>query len=524
MDHDETTVADSEPIVLIAEQHAVETREEETVRHGDDDTREAPAEPSDAPRASAAVPVDLYPESQPREAATQPQGRSQRAGSRTGGTGHTKPTSPQPPLSTPPQQPVTTRSTADAPKETTALVPRSTPPVTPPHKSTTPPLLVHDYSMCDTSALQEETIARKGDHIVDTLGKVFLWVSIPIAAVCCIIAIVLYSLKDIEAVTVSHSIAGLCAFTSLVLTAIQVFMHLSVYTNPTQQRYIIRIILMCPIYAIDSFVGLVAFRYATVVNLVRDSYESYVIYTFFNLLMSYLGGEEKVVEAWSKTMPEMEHLPPMCCLPHVKLNQKTLTIWKICLLQYMIINPLLTLIAIPLYFTGYYEDGKLAPNSVYAWMAAIEFLSVTFAFTSLVYFFFGSKHLLMEHNPLPKFGAIKTVVFLSFWQTVLLAALNHFKVIPHSDTWTADEVSTGMGNFCLCVEMFLITIAHRWIFTDEPYHPLSGRSKLTWFAVRHAFAVTDVITDTHSVVQLMTPLNRKGGNSRYEDETMTPTV
>jgi hypothetical protein len=42
MDHDETTVADSEPIVLIAEQHAVETREEETVRHGDDDTREAP--------------------------------------------------------------------------------------------------------------------------------------------------------------------------------------------------------------------------------------------------------------------------------------------------------------------------------------------------------------------------------------------------------------------------------------------------------------------------------------------------
>jgi hypothetical protein len=51
------------------------------------------------------------------------------------------------------------------------------------------------------------------------------------------------------------------------------------------------------------------------VNLVRDSYESYVIYTFFNLLMSYLGGEEKVVEAWGKTMPEMEHLPPMCCLP-----------------------------------------------------------------------------------------------------------------------------------------------------------------------------------------------------------------
>jgi hypothetical protein len=344
-------------------------------------------------------------------------------------------------------------------------------------------------------------------HIVDKLGHLFLYISIPVSVICCIIAAVLYAMHDVEAVTVSHSIAGLCAFTSFVLTAIQVFMHLSVYTNPTQQRYIVRIILMCPIYAIDSWIGLVAYRYATIVNLVRDSYESYVIYTFFRLLMDYLGGEDATIAAWERTKPDMEHLPPFCCLPHVKLNRRTLNIWKVCLLQYMIVNPLLTLIALPLYFTDNYHDGVFAPDSAYAWFAGIRFISVTFAFTSLVYFFFGSKHLLMSIDPLPKFAAIKTVVFLSFWQTVILAGLNHFGIIPHSRNWTAEEVSTGLGNFVLCIEMYLITIAHRWIFSDKPYHPATGRSRLTWFAVKHAFAVNDVLEDTSQAVALVTPLS-----------------
>uniref|UniRef100_A0A7S1LPG2 Uncharacterized protein n=1 Tax=Neobodo designis TaxID=312471 RepID=A0A7S1LPG2_NEODS len=361
----------------------------------------------------------------------------------------------------------------------------------------------------------------KHAQLVDKLGHVFLYVSIPISVIAGGLAIGLYTTHEVEAVTVSHTIAGMCAFTSLVLTSIQIFMHLSVYTSPSQQRYIIRIILMCPIYAIDSFVGLMAYRYATVVNLIRDSYESYVIYMFFRLLMDYLGGEEATLKAWAETKPDMPHLFPLCCLPHVKLNRQTLNIWKFCLLQYMIINPIVTLVSIPLIFTDRYDEGDLNPGSAYAWFTALEFVSVTFAFTSLVYFFFASKHLLMDHNPLPKFAAIKTVVFLSFWQTVLLAGLNHFKVIPHSKNWTSSQVATGLGNFILCVEMYLITIAHRWIFTDKPYHPESGRSFLTWAAVKHAFAVTDVITDTTQTAQLLaSPLT--GGSASREgnfDET-----
>ena len=224
----------------------------------------------------------------------------------------------------------------------------------------------------------------------------------------------------------------------------------------------------------------------------------------------------EVEESDAETKPDMPHLFPLCCLPHVKLNRSTLNIWKFCLLQYMIVNPLVTLVSLPLIFTDRYDEGDLNPGSAYAWFSAVEFISVTFAFTSLVYFFFASKHLLMPHNPLPKFAAIKTVVFLSFWQTVMLAGLNHFGVIPHSKNWTSSQVATGLGNFVLCVEMYLITIAHRWIFTDEPYHPETGRSFLSWWAIKHAFAVVDVISETTQTAQMLaSPLS--GGSRSGED-------
>jgi hypothetical protein len=272
---------------------------------------------------------------------------------------------------------------------------------------------------------------------------------------------------------------------------------------------------MVPIYAIDSVVALVAYEYGSIMALVRDTYEAYVIYQFYYLLMDYLGGEENVVLLWKEQNrggengePCMNHLFPMnLCLNPLPLTHSTLMKWKICLVQYMVINPFLTLLAIPLYFTGYYSEGVMVATNAYLWFSAIRFVSVSFAFTSLVYFFFATKDFLEPHKPIAKFAAIKAVVFVLFWQSVLLAGLNHFGVIPSTKLWTADEVSTGLQNFVVCIEMYVACLAHRWIFTDAPYLTSAGRFGLQRWAVMHMLSVSDVIENTQDAISKLSPKN-----------------
>lgn len=345
------------------------------------------------------------------------------------------------------------------------------------------------------------------DASIDKSHKVFLYVSIPMTVIAGVLALAMYLSHNVQAVIASHSVAGFCAACATILTVFLIYCHLSTYTSPLQQRYICRILLMVPIYAIDSFVALMAYRYGNILALIRDTYEAYVIYQFYHLLMEYLGGEDQLLAMWANqhkgSEPEMEHLFPMnFCLKPLKLNRQTLRIWLFCLVQYMILNPLLTVITLPLYFAGCYHEGAFVPHDSYPYLAGVRFWSVTFAFTSLVYFFFATKQFLENHQPMPKFAAIKTVVFLSFWQSVLLAGLNHFGIIPHSDLWTSDEVATGLQNFIVCVEMYLVALAHRFIFSDDAYVPPTGRQPLQQWVVLHVLSISDVIDNTADILGL----------------------
>lgn len=390
------------------------------------------------------------------------------------------------------------------------------------------PLLQHQNTVIVEYDASEDVTAGGAyagkQHVVDRTHRLFLVVSIPMTIIVFILALSLYLSDNVAATHASHAVAGFCALCATVLTAFLIYCHLSAYTNPQQQRYICRILLMVPIYAIDSFIALMEYEYGNVVALVRDTYEAYVIYQFYYLLMDYLNGEDNVVSMWQQHQqtpePVMEHLFPLslCCKPIV-LSHRTLSIWKTCLVQYMVLNPLLTMITLPLFFADVYHDGAFEIGDAYPYFAAIRFWSVTFAFTSLVYFFFATKDFMPQHNPMPKFAAIKIVVFLSFWQSILLAGLNHFHVIPHTDLWTSDEVATGLQNFIVCVEMYLVALAHRWVFSDEPYIPASGRWGLRKWAVLHVLSISDVIDATTDVIRNVSPL---GASSPKLHEPPTP--
>ena len=63
-----------------------------------------------------------------------------------------------------------------------------------------------------------------------------------------------------------------------------------------------------------------------------------------------------------------------------------------------------------------YHDGDFRLDGGYLYITLIYNISISLALYGLVLFYFGTKHLLKQYDPLLKFFTIKSVIFLTFWQ------------------------------------------------------------------------------------------------------------
>jgi hypothetical protein len=92
--------------------------------------------------------------------------------------------------------------------------------------------------------------------------------------------------------------AGVCAWAAILITCHQIYQYLRYYTNPAEQRWIVRILFIVPVYSFESWISLLFFEhnaYYVYFNAVRDCYEAFVIYNFLSLCYEYLGGEGTIM-------------------------------------------------------------------------------------------------------------------------------------------------------------------------------------------------------------------------------------
>ena len=316
------------------------------------------------------------------------------------------------------------------------------------------------------------------------------------------------------------------------LTLFQIIGHLTTYRLPDQQRYIIRIMLMVPIYAVDSILGIVEHEHAAGIALVRDTYEAYVLYNFFQLLMSFVGGDQGIVDLWNKfngpraTMP---HMAPFSWIwGPFRLNKSTVTLWRWLLVQYMVFSPLCTLIIFVGKRDGLYEPESWSFSDLHLYLTIAQNVSVTMAFTALFYFYLASKKLIpmKPHHPTGKFIAVKLVVFLSFWQGIVVGLLGSHGVFPTGIrrflfTWHPRKQSVGateeaIENLLTVAEMFITAVLHHFVFSHHEYTTKAivakTKAKLSIEdvdkkvdvpekmnpirAFLHAFSVGDVLAET----------------------------
>ncbi|CUG93704.1 solute transporter, putative [Bodo saltans] len=303
-----------------------------------------------------------------------------------------------------------------------------------------------------------------------------------------------------------------------VMTIIQIVSHLLSYTNPTRQRYIIRILLMVPIYAVDSFWSYLSFRDATW----SRSHETPTMRTCCttSTRCSWISWEVRMAVSKRgsplppRTLAIFPHSFPMNhVLSPMILSRNLLWWWKMLLVQYMVLSPLVTVLSFVTGLQGVFDENSYALDNAHVYLMVTKTVSVTLAFTALFYLYLSTKKIIHDFHPTGKFISIKFVIFFSFWQYLVITTAHSYGLLPSSWlhrmlAWshgasTVEDQEIALCNILLCFEMFVTAAMHHEVFSVKATILQKSIQKSVPFgaAIRHAFGVGDIVVATRTTAQ-----------------------
>lgn len=138
-------------------------------------------------------------------------------------------------------------------------------------------------------------------------------------------------------------------------------------------------------------------------------------------------------------------------------------------LQYCVVRPTTTLIAMLLDLAGVYHESELSLHYGYVYILFIMNVSIGYAFIVLASFYTAMKYKLKPYEPVGKFLCIKFVIFFAFWQSVVITGFVKIGWITGMGAYSAREVATGAQDFLICIEMFIAAVAFTYTFSYIPF-------------------------------------------------------
>ncbi|KAK1427173.1 hypothetical protein QVD17_15856 [Tagetes erecta] len=276
--------------------------------------------------------------------------------------------------------------------------------------------------------------------------------------------------------------ASICVLVALFLSTYLIFEHLAAYNRPEEQKFLIGLVLMVPVYSLESFLSLLdaddAFNY----EIIRDWYEAFALYCFGRYLIACIGGEDSTIEFMEKnslishsiplieesyTYGIVEHPFPLSCfLREWYLGPEFYQAVKIGIVQYMILKLICAPLAMFFQLLGVYGEGQFEWRYAYPYLAVILNFSQSWALYCLVQFYSVTKDKLAPIKPLAKFLTFKAIVFLTWWQGVAVAFLFSMGALKGS---LAQELKTRTQDFIICIEMSVAAVVHLYVFPAAPY-------------------------------------------------------
>ncbi|KEF57801.1 uncharacterized protein A1O9_05721 [Exophiala aquamarina CBS 119918] len=299
--------------------------------------------------------------------------------------------------------------------------------------------------------------------------------------------------------TVTIILTGVASLAATLISFLSIWLQSKNYRKPLLQRYVIRILLMVPIYSASSWTSIVSLKAAFYLDPLRDIYEAFTIYTFLQLLVNFLGGERSLIIMMHGRPPVSHPWPLNLYISKVDISDPhTFLAIKRGILQYAYLKPILSVATIILKLTNTYQEGYIGLTSGYLWVGILYNASVTLSLYSLAMFWVCMHEDLKPFRPMPKFLCIKLIIFASYWQGFFLSILQFLGAIPNVPGYSADNLAAAIQDALICFEMPVFAMAHWYAFSWHDYADvtISAARMPVKYALRDAFGFRDLIEDT----------------------------
>ncbi|KAK4399063.1 Transmembrane proteinA [Sesamum angolense] len=262
--------------------------------------------------------------------------------------------------------------------------------------------------------------------------------------------------------------SGFLVMLSLHFTFQLVSQHLFYWKNPKEQKAILIIILIAPVYAVDSFVGLLDIRgskpFFMLLDSVKECYEALAIAKFLALMYSYLkiSMSKNIVPDEIKGR-EIHHSFPMTLFqedafesPHIEASQ--VLDMAVCYPSHM-----------------FYLDGNVTNCWDVPQLAQLDVHHHSQPILFLGHVLLGCLLPCLRKRIGASYATGKVYLHQesfssAFWQGVVLDILVRMGVVRSHHFWLDTEhVEEAIQNVLVCVEMVMFSVIQQYAYHVAPY-------------------------------------------------------
>jgi len=244
---------------------------------------------------------------------------------------------------------------------------------------------------------------------------------------------------------------------------------------PAIQTWIIRIILIVPVYALSAATAmLIGPKRGVYLDMGVSVYESFAVYCLLNLILEYSGGETDCVYAIENEGP-VRMPPPFCCMKPRPRNAKLIRFCHKGVIQFVITRPIMGVFDVVAFALGAYYQ---------VWYQVIEAIIYNFSYGGalfgLILFYQATKKHIRRFRPGFKIAAVKTLIVVGYYQTILVKAAK------------TDDEQFLWKNMLLSVEMLIWSIIFCCCFPVSEF-ALGIPERRVMVAIRDLFSLRDMI-------------------------------